>query len=103
MSRAFSQALGTRCHFVHPVRNINMNALLFSDGIRSHLISRDSPITFRQGVVSFSERGKFVKKSASACRVRWLVLFFSANKEQVLTSDYNAGRSPDEDQKDLVT
>ena len=40
-----------------------------TEEITSHLISRDSPITFRQGVVSFSARGKFVKKSASACRV----------------------------------
>ena len=41
-----------------------------SGEIRAHLINRNSPITFRQGVVSFSERGKFVRKSASACRVR---------------------------------
>ncbi|KAL9987667.1 hypothetical protein ACROYT_G002012 [Oculina patagonica] len=46
----------------------------FHDEITSHLINKDSPITFRQGVVSFSERGKFVKKSASACRVTLAVL-----------------------------
>jgi len=46
----------------------------YHDEIRGHLINRNSPITFRQGVVSFSERGKFVRKSASACRVTLAVL-----------------------------
>lgn len=46
----------------------------FHGEIRSHLINKDSPITFRQAVVSFSERGKFVRKSASACRVSLAVL-----------------------------
>lgn len=46
----------------------------FHEEITKHLVDRDSPITFRQGVVSFSERGRFVRKSASACRVTLAVL-----------------------------
>ncbi|XP_068693938.1 uncharacterized protein [Montipora foliosa] len=46
----------------------------FHAEIRSQLIDRDSPVTFRQAVVAFSERGKFVRKSASACRVTLAVL-----------------------------
>lgn len=46
----------------------------FHAEIRSHLVNRDSLITFRQAVVSFAERGKFVRKSASVCRVSLAVL-----------------------------
>lgn len=46
----------------------------FHEEITKHLIDKESPITFRQGVVSFSDRGRFVRKSASACRVTLAVL-----------------------------
>lgn len=46
----------------------------FHEEITKHLIDKESPITFRQGVISFSDRGRFVRKSASACRVTLAVL-----------------------------
>lgn len=46
----------------------------FHGEIRSQLMNKDSPITFRQAVVAFSDRARFVRKSAYSCRVTLAVL-----------------------------
>ncbi|KAK3733294.1 hypothetical protein QZH41_011131, partial [Actinostola sp. cb2023] len=41
----------------------------YHDMMTAHLKNKDTPVTFRQAVHSFAERGQFLKKSASACRI----------------------------------
>ncbi|XP_031554389.1 uncharacterized protein LOC116291358 [Actinia tenebrosa] len=52
----------------------NMYALGYSmteyhEMMTAHLKNKESPITFRQAVHSFAERGNFLRKSSSSCRV----------------------------------
>ncbi|XP_032233966.1 uncharacterized protein LOC116616152 [Nematostella vectensis] len=53
----------------------------YHDTMSTHLKNKETPITFRQAVHSFAERGTFLKKSASACRVSlaFLVIYSVAS------------------------